>query len=347
MFNFKAKQILSRDVGIDLGTTSVVVCVDGQGIVIREPAVVAVNNDTDMIEKIGKEAQAMLGRSPANIEVIRPLAGGGISKYEITKRMIEYFIRRACGNSVMKPRILICLPTGTTEVEELAIIDAGTRVGKVFLMSESVAAAIGAGIQISSPVGNMIVDIGGGTTDVAVISLGGVVVSESKKVAGDKFDEAIMRYVRRKYNTQIGDRTAELVKRKIGAVYEHGDAREIQVKGRCLLQGLPKEITLSSKEMLEAMMEPISEVLDTICSVIEKTPPELVGDILKNGIVLTGGGSMLYGIDKLIEDVTGIKTRVAKDPMLCVANGMSAVLTYLDEFSDQKIDLSKLKQKVL
>ena len=346
MFNFKAKQLLTRDVGIDLGTTSVIVCVDSKGIVIREPSVVAVNRDTDMIEKIGKEAQAMLGRSPANIEVIRPLAGGGISKYEITKRMIEYFIRRACGNSVMKPRILICLPAGTTEVEEMAIIDAGTRVGKVFIMSESVAAAIGAGIDVSSPVGHMVVDIGGGTTDVAVVSLGGVVVSESKKVAGDKLDEAIMRYVRRKYNTQIGDRTAEYVKRKIGAVYEHGDAVEIQVKGRCLLQGLPKEITLSSKEMLEAMMDPISEILDTICSVIEKTPPELVGDILKNGIVLAGGGSMLYGLDKLIEDVTGIKTKVAKEPMLCVANGMTKVLGLMDEFSEQRIDLSKIKQKI-
>ena len=346
MFNFKAKQFLARDVGIDLGTTSVIVCVDSKGIVIREPSVVAVNRDTDMIEKIGKEAQAMLGRSPANIEVIRPLAGGGISKYEITKRMIEYFIRRACGNSVMKPRILMCLPAGTTEVEELAIIDAGTRVGKVFIMSESVAAAIGAGIEVSSPVGNMIVDIGGGTTDVAVVSLGGVVVSESKKVGGDKFDEAIMRYVRRKYNTQIGDRTAEYVKRKIGAVYEHPEVREIRVKGRCLLQGLPKEITLYSTDMLEAMMEPISEVLDTICSVIEKTPPELVGDILKNGIVLTGGGSMLYGIDRLIEDVTGIKTKVAKSPTLCVANGMIEVLKLMDEFSDQRIDLSKIKQKI-
>ena len=206
------------------------------------------------------------------------------------------------------------------------------------------AAALGAGIDIMSPVGNMIVDVGGGTTDVAVISLGGVVVSESKKVAGDKFDEAIMRYVRRKYNTAIGERTAEQIKIKIGAVYEHAEARTMSVKGRCLVQGLPKEVTLSSKEMLEAMMEPISEVLDSICSVIERTPPELVGDILKQGIVMTGGGSLLYGFDRLIEDVTGIKTRVARDPMLCVARGTGALLKNLDDVTGDKIDLSKRKR---
>jgi rod shape-determining protein MreB len=259
--------------------------------------------------------------------------------------MIEYFIRRACGNSVFQPKVVICIPTGISEVEERAVIDAGTQAGarKTYLIDEPVAAALGAGIDIYSPVGNMIVDIGGGTTDVAVISLGGVVVSQSLKVAGDKFDEAIMRYVRRKFNVAIGERTAEKVKIQIGAVYEHGEAMTMEVKGRCLIQGLPKNITLSSKEMLEAMMEPISAILDVICSVIERTPPELVGDILKNGIILAGGGSLLQGLDKLIEDVTGIKTRLAKDPTKCVALGTGRVLNMLNGMPEGAIDLSRFR----
>ncbi len=346
MFKFKAKNKFSKDIAIDLGTASVIVYVQGDGIVLREPSVVAVDTNTDTIVKIGKEAQAMLGRNPDHIKVIRPLKEGVISCYDVTQRMIQYFIRRACGNALLPPRVVICIPTGVTEVEMRAVIDAGTQAGarKTYLIDEPVAAAIGAGLDINSPVGHMIVDIGGGTADVAVISLGGVVVCESKKVAGDKFDEAIMRYVRRKYNTAIGERTAEQIKIKIGAVYEHAEAHTMSVKGRCLVQGLPKEITLSSKEMLEAMMEPISEILDSICSVIERTPPELVGDILKHGIVMTGGGSMLYGFDRLIEDVTGIKTRVAKEPMLCVAKGTGEILSRLDEFSGDKIDLSRRKR---
>lgn len=347
MFNFKAKKMLSKDIGLDLGTASVVVYVDGKGIVLREPSVVAVDTNTDTIVKIGKEAQAMLGRNPDHINVVRPLKEGVISCYDMTQKMIQFFIRRACGNAVLPPRVVICIPTGVTEVEMRAVIDAGTQAGarKTYLVEEPVAAAIGAGIDINSPVGNMIVDIGGGTTDVAVISLGGVVVSESKKIAGDKFDEAIMRYVRRKYNITIGERTAEQIKVRIGAVYEHGEAKTMEVKGRCLVQGLPKVVTLSSKEMLEAMMEPISAILDTICSVIERTPPDLVGDILKHGIVMTGGGSLLYGLDRLIEDVTGIKTRVAKDPVLCVAMGTGQLLSVLDDMTGDKIDLSKRRKQ--
>lgn len=347
MFNFKAAKMLSKDIGIDLGTASVIVYVDGKGIVLREPSVVAVDTNTDCIVKIGKDAQAMLGRNPDHIEVIRPLKEGVISRYDVTQKMIQYYIRRACGNALLPPRIIICIPSGVTEVEARAVIDAGTQAGarRTFIVEEPVAAAVGAGIDIYSPVGNMIVDIGGGTTDVAVISLGGVVVSESKKIAGDKFDEAIMRYVRRKYNITIGERTAEQIKLRIGAVYEHGEARTMEVKGRCLVQGLPKVITLSSKEMLEAMMEPISAILDTICSVIERTPPDLVGDILKHGIVMTGGGSQLYGLDRLIEDVTGIKTRVAKDPVLCVALGTGKLLETLDDMTGEKIDLSKRVKK--
>ncbi len=346
MFKFKGKNKLSKDIAIDLGTASVIVYVDGEGIVLHEPSVVAVDTNTDTIVKIGKEAQAMLGRNPDHIKVIRPLKEGVISCYDVTQKMIQHFIRRACGNALLPPRVVICIPTGVTEVEARAVIDAGTQAGarKTYLVDEPVAAAVGAGLDINSPIGNMIVDIGGGTTDVAVISLGGVVVCESKKVAGDKFDEAIMRYVRRKYNTAIGERTAEQIKIRIGAVYEHAEAKTMSVKGRCLVQGLPKEVTLSSKEMLEAMIDPISEILDSICSVIERTPPDLVGDILKHGIVMTGGGSQLYGFDKLIEDVTGIRTRVASEPMLCVAKGTGAMLKQLDSTTGEKIDLSKRKR---
>ena len=346
MFNFKIKNKLSRDIGIDLGTASVIVCVEGDGIVLHEPSVVAVDSNTDTIDKIGKDAQAMIGRNPDNIKVIRPLKDGVISDYAVTQKMIQFFIRRACGNAVFPPRVVICVPSGVTDVEMRAVTDAGNRAGarKTYIVDEPIAAALGAGIDISLPTGSMIVDVGGGTTDIAVISLGGIVVSESIKIAGDKFDEAIGQYVRRKYNMIIGERTAEQIKIKIGAVYEHGTAKTMNVKGRSLVSGLPVEAVLSSKEMLEAMMEPISAVIDCICSVIEKTPPDLVGDILRDGIVMTGGGSMLYGFDKLISDVTGIKTRVSKDPMLCVVNGTGIILKDLDGVTGDKIDLSKRKR---
>ena len=346
MFQKKAKQMFSKDIGIDLGTASVLVYVDGKGIVLNEPSVVAVDKNTDCIAKIGKDAQLMLGRNPGNIEVVRPLRDGVINRYDVTERMIRYFIRRACGSTVIPPRVVICIPTGISDVEQRAVMDAGTNAGarKTYLVAEPVAAAVGAGIDIYSPTGHMIVDIGGGTTDVAVVSLGGIVVSKSIKIAGDKFDEAIMRYVRRKYNVAIGERTAEQIKIRIGAVYEHSEAKTMEVKGRCLLQGLPKVVSLSSKEMLEAMMEPITAIFDAICSVIEKTPPELVGDILKNGIILTGGGSLLYGLDRLMADVIEIKTRVAKDPIQCVALGTGQILQYLDRMPDGVVDLSAVRR---
>ncbi|MBE6668201.1 MAG: rod shape-determining protein [Ruminococcaceae bacterium] len=347
MFNFKGSKLLSKDIGIDLGTASVLVYVDGSGIVINEPSVVAIDKNTDCITKIGKDAQVMLGRNPANIEIVRPLREGVIDRYDVTEKMIQYFIRRAGGNSVVRPRIVICIPTGISEVEQRAVMDAGTNAGarKTYLIAEPVAAAVGAGVDIHSPMGNMIVDIGGGTTDVAVVSMGGIVVSRSIKIAGDKFNEAIMQYVRRKYNIAIGEYTAEQIKIKIGAVYEHKEAKTLQVKGRCLVQGLPKVIELSSKEMLEAMMEPISAIFDVVCSVIEETPPELVGDILRNGIILTGGGSQLYGLDRLMSDVIEIKTRVAKDPTVCVAMGTGRILRYIDDLPDGIIDLSRVRNK--
>lgn len=347
MLHFKAKQLLTKDVGIDLGTATVLVFLEGKGVVLNEPSIVAVDKNSDSIVKIGKDAQAMLGRNPHHIEIVRPLRDGVINRYDITEKMISYFIRRACGNAVIPPRVVICIPTGISEVEERAVMDAGTHAGarKTYLVPEPVAAAVGAGLDIHSPTGHMVVDIGGGTTDVAVISLGGIVVSKSIKIAGDKFDEAIMRYVRRKYNIAIGERTAEQIKIQIGAVYEHGEAKYMEVKGRCLIQGLPKVVTLSSKDMLEAMMEPITAIFDAICSVIEKTPPELVGDILKNGIVLTGGGCQLYGLDRLMADVIEIRTRVAKDPVTCVARGTGKILEYLDHMPDGVIDLSRVRGK--
>ncbi len=348
MFNIKARQMLSKDIGIDLGTATVLVFVEGKGILLNEPSVVAVNTETDMITKVGKDAQAMLGRNPENISVVRPLENGVISQYEVTQKMIQYFIRRACGGSVIPPRVVICVPTGITEVEQKAVIDAGVQAGarRTYLIEEPVAAALGAGVDIFSPTGHMVVDIGGGTTDIAVISLGGIVVSRSIKVAGNKLDAAIMKYMRRKYNVIVGERTAELVKMKIGAVYEHPVAKEYDVKGRCLLQGLPKVVRVSSKEMLEAMMEPITDILDAIYAVIENTPPELIGDILKGGIVMTGGSSLLYGIDKLIEELTGIKTRVAERPELCVVKGTGKALEYLSGQPEGILDLSKARNKI-
>ena len=332
----------NRNIGIDLGTATVLVYVQGKGIVLEEPSVVAIDTTTDRILKVGTEAQQMLGRTPGNIVAVRPLRDGVISQYEVTLKMIQCFIRRACGNMFFQPRVMICIPSGITEVEERAVRDAAHEAGaqKVYLIEEPTAAAIGAGLDIYAPNGNMVIDIGGGTTDIAVLSLGGVVVSESIKIAGDKFDEAIMSYVRRKYRVLIGERTAEALKKRIGAVYDHPEPKYVEVKGRCMTQGLPKLITLSSREMIEALAEPISAILNAICMVIERTPPELLGDILRNGIVMTGGGSMLYGFDQLVTRATGIKTRVAEDAVSCVAIGTGKSLDHLDMLREGTINLS-------
>ncbi len=339
---FKGVQF-SRNIGIDLGTATVLVYVQGKGIVLQEPSVVAIDTNTDRILRVGLEAQKMLGRTPSNIVAVRPLRDGVISQYEVTLKMIQYFIRRAYGNPFFPPRVMICIPSGITEVEERAVIDAAREAGanKTYLIEEPTAAALGAGLNIYAPVGNMVVDIGGGTTDVAVLSLGGVVVSESIKIAGDRFDEAIIQYVRKKYNVLIGERTAESIKVQIGAVFDHPVAKTVEVKGRCGDRGLPKVITISSKEMIEALAQPITAILDAVCSVIERTPPELLGDILKNGIVMTGGGSLLYGFDQLMTKVTGIPTRVAKDAVSCVAIGTGKSLDNLDMLREGAINLSK------
>lgn len=320
--------MFGQDIGIDLGTASVLVYIKGKGIVAKEPSVVAVDKNTNRLYAVGEEAQRMLGRTPGNIVAIRPLRDGVISDYNTTERMIKYFLNKVTKRSIFKPRVIICVPSGVTEVEERAVIDAGIQAGasKVHLIEEPLAAAIGVGIDISQPYGSMIVDMGGGTTDVAVISLGGIVTSESIKVAGDKFNEAIVRFVRKKYNILIGERTAEDLKIKIGCVYRRDENLSMDIRGRSLVSGLPKTITLTSDEILDALSETSASIVDAVKAVLEKTPPELIGDISSRGIVLTGGGALIYGMDKLIESETGIKTVVSDDAISCVALGTGKAL---------------------
>ncbi|MBO7275397.1 MAG: rod shape-determining protein MreB, partial [Clostridia bacterium] len=303
------------DIGIDLGTASVLVFVKGKGIVLCEPSVVAVDKLSGRILAVGADAQRMLGRTPGNIIAVRPLREGVISDYEMTEKMIKEFIKKALGFRLFRPNLIICIPSMVSEVEERAVIDAGTQAGakRVFLIEEPVAAAIGAGIDIAQPNGNMIVDIGGGTADIAVISLGSIVDSTSVKIAGDKFDEAIVKYIRKKHNVLIGERTAEEMKMSIGCVHPYPETRSMEVKGRCLMTGLPRTFTVTSDEMFEALEEVASKIVEAVHAVLERTAPELIGDIATNGIVMTGGGSLLYGFDKLIEMKTGIATRVADD----------------------------------
>ena len=338
---------LAKDIGIDLGTASVLVYVKGKGVVLNEPSVVAIDKNSGKLLKVGAEAQAMLGRTPGNIVAIRPLREGVISDYDMTERMLKEFIHKVSGGfQLFKPRVIICVPSGITEVEERAVVDAGIQAGarRVYLIEEPVAAAIGAGIDISKPDGHMVVDIGGGTSDIAVISLSGVVESASIKVAGDQFNEAIVKYMRRKHNILIGERTAELMKMEIGCAYPKEEENAIEIKGRCLMTGLPKALTVSSTEMLEAFEEPVERILEAIHGVLERTPPELVADISNNGIVMTGGGSLVDGFDKLIEARTGIHTIVAEDAISCVAEGTGKSLDSLNDMQDGTVNLSRRKQ---
>ena len=342
-------RFLTNDIGIDLGTTTVLVYVKGRGIVLEEPSVALVEKGTDRIIKVGHAARKMMGKTPEGMEVVRPLRDGVINKYKVTLQMVEHFIKRACENTLVKPRVMVCIPSGVTEVEECAVLDAAAQAGarQTFLIEEPMAAAIGAGLNIDEPRGKMVVDIGGGTTDVAVMSLGEIVVSDSIKIAGDKFDEAIAAYVRKKYDVIISERQAEEIKLKVGAVYEHKEVKKTQVTGRCIRTGLPKTVTVSSKEMLGALAEPITAIIDTVCSVIARTPPELVGDILKTGIVMTGGGSLLLGFDRLIGQITGIPTRVAKDAQRCVAIGTGMRLEDLSTMQEGSLNLSLEREKRL
>ena len=338
--------IIGKDIGIDLGTASVLVYIKGKGVVLREPSVVAMDKNTGKLLKVGAEAEAMLGRTPGNIVAMRPLRDGVISDYDMTERMLKEFIKKTTTFSLFKPRLLICVPSGITEVEERAVIDAGIQAGarRAYLIEEPVAAAIGAGIDITKPDGHMVVDIGGGTADIAVISLGGVVESTSIKTAGDKFDEAVVKYVRRKHNVLIGDRTAEELKKTIGCVFPRPEEVSMEVKGRCLLTGLPRVFTVTSNEMIEAFEEVSGRILEAIHSVLERTPPELVADISTNGIVMTGGGSLVWGFDKLVESNTGIETHIADDAISCVAYGTGKSLDSLDQMQDGTMNLSRRKQ---
>ena len=315
----------SPDIAIDLGTASVLVYVKGKGIVLQEPSVVAMDTNTGKVLEVGEEAQRMLGRTPAHIVAIRPLKDGVISDYDTTGGvgLFKFF----------KPQIIVCIPSGVTEVEKRAVIDATMEAGArdVFLIEEPIAAAIGAGIDISQPSGNMIVDIGGGTTDVAVISLGGIVESTSIKMAGDKFDEAIIKFMRKQHNLLIGERTAEEIKMTVGSAFTRGKEIYMEVRGRNQLSGLPETVKVSSKESFDALRDSVIQIADAVHSVLERTPPELSADISDKGILMTGGGSLLWGLDKLIEARTGIKVDIAEDAISCVAKGTGEALKSLKQ----------------
>lgn len=327
-----------QDIGIDLGTATVIAYVRGKGIVLREPSVVAIDKDTGDVLAVGKEARRMLGRTPGNIVATRPLRDGVISDYTVTEKMLKYFINKVCGKYIFSPRIMICVPSRVTEVEKKAVIDAAMGAGarKVYLIEEPLAAAIGAGLDVNKACGNMVVDIGGGTTDIAIISLGGTVLSTSIKIAGDKFDEAIVKYIKRKHNIVIGERTAEDLKINIGCVYPKIQDTEMEIRGRDIISGLPKTITVYSSEMLEALIEPAEQIIEAVHSVLEKTPPELSGDIKDKGIYMTGGGCLIDGLDKLLQERTGINVMVAQDSVSCVALGTGKALENLDSMQGRR-----------
>lgn len=315
-------------IGIDLGTASVLVYVKGKGIVLREPSVVAIDKASNKILAVGEQARQMLGRTPASIVAIRPMRDGVIADYEVTESMLKYFINKVNGRKFFfKPVVVICVPTEVTSVEKRAVIEATLSAGakKAFLIEEPMAAAIGAGLAVEEPGGNMVVDIGGGTTDVAVISLGGIVVGESIRIAGNKMDEAIVRFIRKTYNLMIGERSAEEVKIKIGSASPDSQPLTMEIRGRDLINGLPKTVSISSEEIREALEEPLMAIVEAVKGVLEKTPPELSADIIDRGIVLTGGGALLRGLDRLITKHTGMPVKIADDPISCVAIGTGKV----------------------
>ena len=330
-----------EEVGIDLGTANVLIYVDGKGIVLQEPSVVAINRDTNEVLAVGSEARRMIGRTPGNISAIRPLREGVISDYDVTEKMLQYFIKKVCGGSrFFKPRLVVCVPSGVTEVEKRAVKEAALQAGgrAVYLIEEPVAAAIGAGIDITEPEGIMIIDIGGGTTDIAVISMGGIVTSTSVKIAGDKFDEHIVKFMRRKYNLFIGDRMAEKLKRDIGMAFCGEESLRTSCKGRDLVTGLPSTVEVNSDEILEALEEPLEIICEAVHSVLEKTPPELAADVRERGIVITGGGAYLRGLDSLIEERTGIRTIIAEEADSCVARGTGESLRFIDVISRNSLN---------
>ena len=330
----------SVDIGVDLGTANILVYLKGSGIVLREPSVVAIDRNTNKILAIGEEAKTMLGRTPGNIVAIRPLREGVIADYDMTQSMLENVIQRVAGKSLFfKPRVVICIPSGVTTVEKRAVLEAAIQSGasKTYLVEEPIAAAMGAGLEISESRGAMVVDIGGGTTDIAVMSLGGVVVSDSLRVGGDKFDEAIVRFVKKEHKVLIGEPTAEEIKIKVATVFKGNRQAEIQVRGRDLVSGLPTTIKLTSEEIYRALQEPVATLVSCVRSVLEKTPPELSSDIIDRGIVLTGGGALLDGMAELLQAETGIVTIVAENPLECVAVGTGKVLSSLQKLKDSVV----------
>ncbi|MBI5298866.1 MAG: rod shape-determining protein [Deltaproteobacteria bacterium] len=326
----------SNDLAIDLGTANTLVYLKGKGIIANEPSVVAVQKDIRGIKRVlavGREAKEMLGRTAGLIEAIRPMKDGVIADFEVTEAMLRYFIRKAHNRkTLIRPRIMICIPFGITEVEKRAVRESAESAGarEVYLIEEPMAAAIGAGLPITEPSGNMVVDIGGGTTEVAVISLAGIVFSKSIRVAGDKMDEAIIQYMKRKYNLLIGERTAEAIKIQIGTAYPNGEITTMEIKGRDLVAGVPKTLTIHSEEVREAIMEPINAIVEAVKITLERTPPELAADIVDKGIVLTGGGALLRNLDILLREETGLPVTVAEDPLCCVVLGTGKALDQLD-----------------
>lgn len=331
---------LTPELGIDLGTANIVVYLQGKGIVLREPSVVAISTKNKKVLAVGEEARLMLGRTPGHIVAVRPLSDGVIADYTTTEKMLEYLIAKVCGRRrFFKPRVLVCVPSGVTSVERRAVIQAAREAGagEAYTIEEPMAAAIGAGLPISMPGGNMVVDIGGGTTDVAVISLEGIVISRSVRVGGNKMDEVISRYIRAQYNLMIGERTAEEIKIKVGSAYPLEPELEMEVRGRDLIAGLPKTITVTSEEIREALQEPINAIVERVRSVLEETPPELAADIIERGITLTGGGALLRGMDKLLETMTNTRVQVAEDPLSCVAIGTGRALEELSAIRESNM----------
>ena len=329
----------SQEIGIDLGTATILVYVQGKGIVLDEPSVVAINTNTNTVEAVGDAAQEMIGRTPGNIMAIRPLRNGVISDYKTTEIMINYILKKVCTRSLFKPKVVVCIPSIVTEVEKKSVVDATTNAGarKAYLIEEPIAAAIGADVDIAKAEGTMVVDVGGGTCDIAVISLGGTVVHDSIKVAGDEFDQAIIKYIKKYYNILIGERTAEIVKRTIGCVYPRTETVSMEVKGRSLVTGLPAKVTVTSDDMLNALSEPAAAIVSGVKGVLEQTPPEIIGDIIANGMLFTGSGSLLYGLDELVAKNTGIKVRIAENPGHCVAIGTGKSLSHIEMIAENHI----------
>lgn len=336
----------SRDMGIDLGTANCLVHVKGKGIVMREPSVVAIQRDTKEVLAVGEEAKQMIGRTPGNIVAIRPMKDGVIADFDVTQAMLRYFMTKALRsrNWLFKPRVVVCVPSGVTAVEERAVREAALQAGarEAYLIEEPMAAAIGAGLPVHEPTGNMIVDIGGGTTEVAIISLGGIVTSKSIRIAGDEMDEAIIHHIKKAYNLLIGERTAEEIKIKIGTAFPLQKAANYEVRGRDLVTGLPKTVNITSEEVYKALSEPVSAIIEAIKVTLEKTPPELASDIMDRGIVMAGGGSLLQGLDKLVSKETGMPVHVADEPLQAVALGTGKVLENIDVLKRVLINPKKL-----